>query len=863
MDERLNEPNIRCWPMSDFFARHGRRLIENGYGIVPISKGSKAPAIEDWQVKYVRTVERFNDLVKKYSNHGVGIVTKHTPAVDIDVRDPALVAEFTAWLHENIGPAPVRVGDAPKSLLLFVSDEPFAKITSSGWIDPEHPTKKDGKPLIQRIEVLGHGQQFVSFHIHPDTNKPYTWSEDDPLNTSTLDLTTLTRDGAIALCNHFDDLAEEAGWTRKSAGSAPTNDRPGSVEHDPLAEVPPPEETEDEINRVKDALKHLKQHVSDFDYDKWRNHIFALKWLRWECSRDLAEDYSEASEKHDAKHFNVVWKGAQKRDRSSEITIGTLFNDAKTLGWDSSRSMDAEEQAEKFDELMFELEFLDPKDPKARKRFLKGMAESGVKGGDEELLLLELKRLTKLNMTVLRKDLKAAGAPKDLKSTHAGYANALLADLTKEAGVAPVGVEGSLYVYSQPDGVWLGKISTEWEVPVAKKFDGQERCERRSDYTAIAGHGYAIAADGGENFFADAPVGLACEGRFYRVDDDGKIVKEALKSAHRQRVLSPARPIVGDMPLFTEFLRETFENNAPDEQIALLQEVFGATVLGTMARYEKAVLFKGPGRAGKGTMMKVLESTMPVEARCAVSPFKWDNEYYLANLAGKRLNVVGELPDDEAIPAAQFKTVTGRDTLTGRHPAHRPFSFRNAAAHIFNTNHYVYTKDHSDAFHSRWILLEFVNSRIGREEEIDAGLADRIIKEEMPAIMAWALQGAKRLQDRGYFLETTVHRRMMDQWRRRTSSVLEFLLDPDECRIGPVDTNQCRRSAFYDAYSQWCRMSNRKPLGKQRLYDEMETPNVARYGIRSGTEHSGIQIFRGLTIKSLDFLAFQDESDDL
>jgi len=51
-------------------------------------------------------------------------------------------------------------------------------------------------------------------------------------------------------------------------------------------------------------------------------------------------------------------------------------------------------------------------------------------------------------------------------------------------------------------------------------------------------------------------------------------------------------------------------------------------------------------------------------------------------LAGKRLNVVGEFPEDMPIPATDFKTVTGRDLLSGRDPGGRQFTFRSEAAHI-------------------------------------------------------------------------------------------------------------------------------------------------------------------------------------
>lgn len=857
----------------DYLARHGAALIGNGYNVLPIRPGEKAPGPKDWQ-----DIQSTPPLLKKwlsngYAASGVGILTKMNPAIDIDVLDEDITQQMIEFVRSHVGDAPVRIGKAPKALMLFCCNAPFTKITSSRFFDPHHP-ERDPKRKGQRIEILGDGQQFVAYAIHPDTHKPYTWTtDDDPLSLPSFDLPVLDADLARAVCDEFDRLAEEAGWERLGGGSSGDTSaaaQPGSAAYDPLAEIVPPDETEAEVARVKSALATLSGDVaSAMDYDEWMRIMFALKWTRWACAEDLARDWSETSTNHGDEHFNRTWKGAQKRIRGKEITIGSLFQAAKDRGWDATRTPDEEEkaqqQAEAFEELDTEIQFLNPNDPKGRRKYLKKLGAAKLSAVDLEKILLQLKTLYKVSMTALRKELSQENLG-DEKSTHAGYANMLLAMMREESKTDPIGVEGMLYTFSRTDGVWMGKLSNDYEVQVAKAFDGRERCERRSDYTAIASHAYAISAEGAEKFFEDAPVGLACEGRFYRVDAEGVIVKEPLRSAHRQRVLAPARPIVGEMPLFTKFLHSTFDGDGEQEQIDMLQEVIGAVLLGIMANFEKAVLFKGPGRAGKGTMMKIIEAMIPHDARSAVSPFNWDGEYYLANLAGKRLNIVGELPDDEPIPASYFKSVTGRDTLTGRHPSHRPFSFRNTAAHIFNTNHYVYTKDQSEAFYSRWLLMEFRNSRIGLEDGLDVNLAKRIIDEEMSAIMAWALQGAKRLQDRGRFEETAIHHKMMEQWRRRTSALMEFITDHEEVERGDPKTHFVKRTEFYMAYANWCKVSNRRPMGKQRLYDEVDQPVMLRMGIKFGIAHGNIDVIRGLQLVRMDGSVFEQyvgPDDDL
>jgi putative DNA primase/helicase len=300
-----------------------------------------------------------------------------------------------------------------------------------------------------------------------------------------------------------------------------------------------------------------------------------------------------------------------------------------------------------------------------------------------------------------------------------------------------------------------------------------------------------------------------------------------------------------ETPLFDNFLHETFQSDRPDEeeqQIRSVQELAGSIMTGCMHKFHKAAHFYDPfGRAGKGTLERMLRALVPPSFVTAVSPFKMDDEYYLATLIGSRFNAVGELPDSKPIPAAAFKTVIGGDLLTGRHPTHRPVSFKNEAAHLFMSNHFITTSDHSEAFFARLLLFEFPNSRLRLGLPLDTGLADRIIQQELPGIAFWALTGAKRLLAQGKFSSSIVHDRLMEQWRRSTNSLEEFI--HDGCERGSDFT--VRRSEFYHQYKIWCAENGRRPFSKGKVKDLLE------HNIALGISHAsldGYEIFRGVQI---------------
>ena len=96
----------------------------------------------------------------------VGLKAGLFPGVDIDCTDETIAETIQRIAIETLGPAPVRVGQAPKRLLMFRTAEPFGRMRL--WF-----TVGEKQHLV---EVLGEGQQYVVQGIHPRTQKPYTWS---------------------------------------------------------------------------------------------------------------------------------------------------------------------------------------------------------------------------------------------------------------------------------------------------------------------------------------------------------------------------------------------------------------------------------------------------------------------------------------------------------------------------------------------------------------------------------------------------------------------------------------------------------------------------------------------------------------
>lgn len=455
-----------------------------------------------------------------------------------------------------------------------------------------------------------------------------------------------------------------------------------------------------------------------------------------------------------------------------------------------------------------------------------------------------LKRVNgEVSLTQLDRALrKLERVQKKVVPTHHGYAR----DVLKHMAIGsynPVFVRGTLYIPRENSRLWEPLSFGELEKVVAELHDDKENCLRQEDYCSIASHARAIATN--DTFFDKAPEGVACLRSFYSARD-GKVCKELLSLKHRQTVALDFEPEDLPTPLYDAFMHETFCTKVEGEeegQRRLMEEFAGAVMLGVAHRYEKAFAWLDRyGRAGKGTLEKIYNNLVPAELCSAASPTLWGKEYYLAMMAGKRLNVVGELAEHLPIPAAEFKSVLGRDEVVGRFTKQDPFTYRNTAGHLFMSNHMIRTNDHSAAFFSRWLLAEFPNSRLKSGLPLDAGLSDRIAKSEMPGIAYKVLQAGARVLQQGGYSPSKVHDRLMAQWQRSASSVDEFIHEC--CELGA--SLHCRRSWLYAKYRSWCEENGRKPFAKSAFKEKLEF-NL-QLGIKLATL-DGYEIFRGIRKK--------------
>lgn len=268
---------------TEYLAKYGEAVLDNGYEICFIRPGEKRPFGKDWETKKFGRKSIARMIEDGRGGFGIGVRTAKTPGVDIDCYDVLIVEAMKKFTTDLLGETLERVGLPPKTLLVYRAETPFPKTQSKVYIDD------DGNSV--KLEVLGDGQQFVALHVHPDTEKPYRWQgKKHVANFSAEDLPVITQDDALAIVEEFERLATEAGWAvKKASANALAKRSSGELDLDDafITDKSKIELTAEELRSKLDLVPNPD------DYDQWffcgmaLHHQFSggreglLMWHEW------------------------------------------------------------------------------------------------------------------------------------------------------------------------------------------------------------------------------------------------------------------------------------------------------------------------------------------------------------------------------------------------------------------------------------------------------------------------------------------------------------------------------------------------------------------------------------------------------
>lgn len=310
---------------------------------------------------------------------------------------------------------------------------------------------------------------------------------------------------------------------------------------------------------------------------------------------------------------------------------------------------------------------------------------------------------------------------------------------------------------------------------------------------------------------------------------------------------------MNECPMIDAFLSDVLAS--PDDK-KVFYELGGFCLLKEYT-FEKAFMFLGSGRNGKGKSLELIKRVIGAESCYSLSlaALQHDNAD-VSQLFGKMVNLAGDIGHKDLQETSMFKSLTGRDLVTAKRKFLQALTFENYAKFIFACNELPMVYDISKGFWDRWILLEFPYY-FGTQSEIDdskpeekslmklrdESIIDKITTEkELSGLLNEFLRGLDRLFANKKFSSTMGSEETKNTWIRKSNSFMAFCMDKlESCYDGKIDKRDLRKE-----YANYCK--KHKIMGKsdnviKRTLEEM-------FGVGEGsTESLGVYSRYWLGIK--------------
>ncbi len=252
-----------------------------------------------------------------------------------------------------------------------------------------------------------------------------------------------------------------------------------------------------------------------------------------------------------------------------------------------------------------------------------------------------------------------------------------------------------------------------------------------------------------------------------------------------------------ETPIFNSFINKVL----PDISLQnVLFEFLGSVFIANdELKMEKSLILVGKGSNGKSVLYEIVKALF---GKINVGSFSLENltdtkGYYRSNLNKILLNYASEI--NQNFEPATFKQLSSGEPIEYRPIYDKPGIMEDYCKFVFNTNFLPNTKDSTESFFRRLLIIPF-DVTITSEER-DPNLHTKIIKDELPGVLNYVIQGYKRLFRNKDFSPSIKINQTLEDYRKKGDNVKYFIAE--NCYLKSQTETILKKDIFKD-YKFFC-----------------------------------------------------------
>jgi putative DNA primase/helicase len=282
------------------------------------------------------------------------------------------------------------------------------------------------------------------------------------------------------------------------------------------------------------------------------------------------------------------------------------------------------------------------------------------------------------------------------------------------------------------------------------------------------------------------------------------------------------------------------------EAIEVLQEWFGYVISGRLDMH-KILLCVGPTRGGKGVIGRILAALLGKANVCGPTLGSLGNDFGLAPLIGKPLAIISDARftgRDAGVVVERLLSVSGEDTMTVNRKYRDQWNGKLPTRLHIISNELPKLGDASTAVVGRIVLLLLSRSWLGKEDHrLEDGL-----KEELPGILNWALEGLQRLTANDAFTRLPSAEDAVTAMRDLASPVGAFVRE--RCILDPQ--SEVARDTLFNEYKAWAEDSGHHKMSKHVFGRDLRAahPSIGSEQLTDKTSGNRYRAYTGVRLRA-------------